>query len=40
MGERFGNYEILRRLAQGGMAEVLLAKQQGLGGFERLVCLK
>ena len=40
MGERFANYEILGRLAAGGMAEVLLAKQQGLGGFERLVCLK
>ena len=40
MGERFGNYEVIRRLAQGGMAEVLLAKQRGMGGFERLVCLK
>ena len=40
MGERFGNYEIIRRLATGGMAEVLLAKQHGMGGFERLVCLK
>lgn len=40
MGERFGHYEIMRRLAAGGMAEVLLAKQTSLGGFERLVCLK
>jgi serine/threonine protein kinase len=40
MTERFGNFEILRRLAAGGMAEVLLAKQRSLGGFERLVCLK
>lgn len=40
MGEHFGNYEIIRRLAAGGMAEVLLAKQKSLGGFERLVCLK
>lgn len=40
MGERFGNYEVLRKLATGGMAEVYLAKQTGLGGFERLVCIK
>src|SRR5687768_12192093 len=40
MAERYGNYEILKRIAAGGMAEVFLAKQTGLGGFERLVCIK
>ncbi|MEZ4269878.1 MAG: serine/threonine-protein kinase [Myxococcota bacterium] len=40
MGEHFGNYEILKRIAVGGMAEVYLAKHTGLGGFERLVCIK
>ena len=40
MGETFGNYELLRRIATGGMAEVFLAKQRGIGGFERLVCIK
>lgn len=40
MTENFGNYEIIKKLAAGGMAEVLLAKQTGVGGFERLVCLK
>lgn len=40
MAERFGPYEILRKIATGGMAEVFLAKQSGMGGFERLVCIK
>ena len=40
MQETLGPYRIIRRLAQGGMAEVLLAKQSGMGGFERLVCIK
>ena len=34
------NYEILRKLGKGGMAEVFLAKHTGLDGFERLVCIK
>lgn len=33
-------YEIVRKLAQGGMAEVFLAKQQGYQGFEKLVVIK
>jgi serine/threonine-protein kinase len=40
MGRQFGNYEILRKVASGGMAEIFLAKHRGLGGFERLVCIK
>ena len=33
-------YRYSRRIAVGGMAEVLLARQQGLGGFEKLVVVK
>lgn len=37
---QFGKYEIFRKLALGGMAELYLAKQRGLGGFERTVVVK
>ncbi|MCK5688853.1 serine/threonine protein kinase [Myxococcota bacterium] len=40
MSDRFGQYEIIRKLATGGMAEVFLAKQTGMAGFERHVCIK
>src|SRR5690606_19046580 len=33
-------YACARRIADGGMAELLLASQQGLAGFERLVVIK
>ena len=38
--ERFGKYEILRRIAVGGMAEIYLARAIGLEGFEKLVVVK
>ena len=38
--ERFGKYEILRRIASGGMAEIYLARASGIEGFEKLVVLK
>jgi len=37
---RIGEYEILFELASGGMATILLARQAGDAGFERLVALK
>ncbi len=36
----FSRYSFARRLAVGGMAEVLLARQQGIAGFEKLVVIK
>ena len=34
------NYELLARLAAGGMAEIFLARANSLAGFERYVVLK
>ncbi len=39
-GIRFGQYTLLRRIARGGMAEVFLAQQKGLEGFDRRVAVK
>ncbi|HEY4181315.1 MAG TPA: protein kinase [Kofleriaceae bacterium] len=36
----FGKYKILRPLSAGGMADVFLATQLGIGGFEKTVALK
>ncbi|MFT3698463.1 MAG: protein kinase [Kofleriaceae bacterium] len=38
--ERLGRYTILRHLASGGMADVLLARTEGIEGFERHVVVK
>ncbi|MFL5311942.1 MAG: serine/threonine protein kinase [Myxococcales bacterium] len=40
MQARFGRYELLKRLAGGGMGEVYLARQRGLGGFQKLLVIK
>jgi len=39
-GDKIGRYEIVRRLAAGGMAEIFLAKLRGEAGFEKEVVLK
>ncbi|MDB4952446.1 MAG: Protein kinase [Myxococcales bacterium] len=38
--ERLGRYVVLRHLASGGMADVLLARTDGIEGFERHIILK
>jgi len=40
MSERFGRYEVKKKIATGGMAEVYLARETGIAGFERTVVLK
>ncbi|MBL0215728.1 MAG: TonB family protein [Myxococcales bacterium] len=40
MTERLGRYVVLKHLASGGMADVLLARTDGIEGFERHVVLK
>ena len=38
--ERFGKYAVVRHLADGGMAEVYLARATGIEGFEKQVVIK
>ncbi len=38
--ERVARYEIIRRIAEGGMAEIFLARTTGIEGFEKVVVLK
>jgi serine/threonine protein kinase len=38
--EQFGKYSLIGHLATGGMAEVWLARQVGLQGFEKIVVIK
>ena len=40
MGARLGRYVMLKHLASGGMADVLLGRTDGIEGFERHVVLK
>jgi serine/threonine protein kinase len=40
VSETMGGYDLLRRLGSGGMAEVHLARANGIQGFQKLVVLK
>ncbi len=37
---KLGKYTLVAKLAQGGMAEIFLARLGGVAGFEKLVCIK
>ena len=40
MPRRFGKYTLIRKLALGGMAELFLALQRSMAGFEKLIVVK
>jgi eukaryotic-like serine/threonine-protein kinase len=40
VGQRVGRYTVLSHLASGGMAELFIARQEAMGGFEKQVVLK
>src|SRR5262245_59599556 len=40
MALNFGRYQLLRKIASGGMGEVLLARTAGQQGFEKLLVIK
>src|SRR5215212_782781 len=39
-GSKLGRYELLARIATGGMGEIFLARLEGAGGFEKLCVIK
>ncbi len=40
MGERFGQYDLIGRIGGGGMADVFVARRDGVGGFARIHAIK
>jgi serine/threonine-protein kinase len=40
VGSQVGRYSVVRHLASGGMAELYIARQEAMGGFEKPVVLK
>src|ERR1043165_3027183 len=39
-GQQVGDFVLVNRIAQGGMAELFLAKRRGVEGFEKIVAIK
>ena len=39
-GQSYGKYTLIERIAIGGMAEIFLAKQSGVEGFEKTIAVK
>jgi serine/threonine-protein kinase len=39
-GEQYGDYEVIKALASGGMADIFLARKLGVQGFAKLVVIK
>src|SRR6185503_12781101 len=40
LGRQVGRYRVVRHLASGGMAELFIARQEAMGGFEKEIVLK
>jgi hypothetical protein len=40
LGQQVGRYRIVRHLASGGMAELFIARQEAMGGFEKEIVVK
>ena len=40
IGRQVGRYTIVKHLASGGMAELYIARQRAVGGFEKQLVLK
>ena len=38
--KRFGEYQVVKKIGSGGMADIFLALKRGLGRYEKLVALK
>jgi len=40
MTQQFGKFQLLKKIATGGMAEIYIARQRGMEGFEKIVVIK